>query len=211
MNANKTVGKYVRLYRGSLVEQRFPDVQQKTERYEKRLREMLASPEFAEHNVYPTMDVELIYVVIAMCLELRDFGLANEEIVAFAETMFQKRRKFVDILIGLVDRLPNSFSIVRKWNIGDHEKRVKDGSIAYDYFRVTEDSVVYKISKCMYVEIFEHYGIRELCKIFCDTDVRAYAGLTKHMKFVRHSDLSDGDSCHDEVLRRQVLSPTRHR
>ena len=37
----------------------------------------------------------------------------------------------------------------------------------------------------------EHYGIRGLCKIFCMTDERAYAGLTRHVRFVRHSDLSD--------------------
>jgi hypothetical protein len=25
-------------------------------------------------------------------------------------------------------------------------------------------------------------------------------GLTRHVRFVRHSDLSDGDCCHDEVM-----------
>ena len=46
---------------------------------------------------------------------------------------------------------------------------------------------------------FSCYGIRSLCKIFCNTDRIAYSGLTGHMKFVRHSDLSDGDACYDEI------------
>ena len=29
------------------------------------------------------------------------------------------------------------------------------------------------------------------------------AGLTRHVRFIRHSDLSDGDSCHDEVIRKR--------
>lgn len=62
----------------------------------------------------------------------------------------------------------------------------------------------YRISKCMYVEMFECYGIRSLCKIFCNTDTRSYAGLTRHVRFVRHSDLSDGPCCWDEVYRKSV-------
>ncbi len=54
----------------------------------------------------------------------------------------------------------------------------------------------------MYVEMFAHYGIRPLCKIFCNTDLIAYSGLTRHVKFVRHSDLSDGNACFDEIFRK---------
>ena len=48
-------------------------------------------------------------------------------------------------------------------------------------------------------ELREQYGIRELCKIFCMSDTLAYANLTRHVRFVRHSDRSDGDCCHDDV------------
>lgn len=54
----------------------------------------------------------------------------------------------------------------------------------------------------MYVEMFLCYGIRQLCKIFCNTDRIAYSGLTRHVRFVRHSDLSDGDTCHDEIIKK---------
>ena len=50
--------------------------------------------------------------------------------------------------------------------------------------------------------MFERYGIRPLCKIFCLTDEFAYAQLPRHVRFIRHSDLSDGVCCHDEIIRK---------
>ena len=196
------ISKFARLYRDAMKVKGFPLINEKTESYISRLREMYASQQYKEHNVYPTMDVSTVYAVIAMCLELRRFGLSDNEIITFSEVAFNKRRAFFDRLIRIIDLLPNSYRIARKWNINDHARRVVDHSITYDYFNVTENSVTYRISKCMYVEMFESYGIRELCKIFCDTDIRAYAGLTRHVRFIRHSDLSHGDCCCDEVHRK---------
>ena len=108
---------------------------------------------------------------------------------------------FVKIL-KFIDLFPFCFSIVRKWNKSDHADRVKDGSVTYDKFALGKEKIEYSISKCMYVEMFAYYGIRPLCKIFCNTDRIAYSGLTRHVKFVRHSDLSDGCACFDEIFRK---------
>ena len=123
----------------------------------------------------------------------------------YASENFRKHNIYPNLFKGIItviNLLPNSFDIARKWNISDHEKRVKDGSITYDYFNVSKDKVEYRISKCMYIEMFETYGIRGLCKIFCMTDEFAYASLPKHVQFIRHSDLSDGPACFDEVIRK---------
>lgn len=201
---DQLIRKCSRLYQRALKIQNFSDAESKTRQYENRLRNMLASPAFNAHNVYPTMNVPLIYAVIAMCLELLDLGLSDGEIITFTDIVFAGRRKIFDTLIRIVNLLPNSFHIAKKWNISDHAKRVQDHSITYDSFSVSEDAVEYRISKCMYVEMFECYGIRNLCKIFCNTDTRSYAGLTRHVRFVRHSDLSDGPCCWDEVCRKSV-------
>ncbi|MBQ7487670.1 MAG: L-2-amino-thiazoline-4-carboxylic acid hydrolase [Clostridia bacterium] len=202
--SSKLVRKYGKLYRKALEKQGFSDVEIKTGQYERRFREMLESAAFKQHNVYPTMNVPLIYAVIAMCLELRDLGLSDSGIMAFTDVAFATRRKCFDWLIRIIDLLPNSFEIARKWNISDHAKRVQDHSITYDSFEATEDVVEYRITRCMYVEMFEYYGIRKLCRIFCNTDTRSYAGLTRHVHFIRHSDLSDGPCCRDEVHRKSA-------
>jgi hypothetical protein len=168
--------------------------------FERRLASMFASDLYQAHNVYPTMDVEHVYVVIAMCVELRERGLCDEKILDAVNAGFAARWRFFSVLLALIDRLPCAWAIVRAWNVSDHKKRVADGSIDYNRFEVSEHSVEYDISGCRYVDMFQAWGVRPLCKVFCETDTRSYARLTRHVEFVRHSDLSDGNSCHDQIF-----------
>ena len=195
----KFVKKYAQIYRVALNANNFSDIDLRVKSYEQRLKKMYASNAFVVHNVYPTMDVTKIYAVIAMCLELKKENLSNTEIIDVVNSGFMKLKKILATVEKVIDILPNTYQIAKKWNISDHENRVEDGSITYDYFNVTEGKIEYCISKCMYIEMFEYYGIRSLCKIFCLTDEAAYANLTRHVKFIRHSDLSDSTCCHDEV------------
>ena len=128
--------------------------------------------------------------------------MEDAQIINAVDKGFEKRRSMFKKIIAFINILPNSFNIARKWNINDHAKRVDDKSITYDYFNVSKDKVEYRISKCMYVEMFERYGIRPLCRIFCMTDEFSYAGLTKHVKYIRHSELATGNTCWDEVIRK---------
>lgn len=203
MDTEKTVKSYAKIYRKILNSGSFGDIHQNMAAYENRLREMYASNNFRKHNIYPTTNTTHIYAVIAMCLELKRFGLSDKEIIDTVNHGFARRRNFFKHLIRMIDKLPNSFEIARKWNISDHDKRVKDGSIIYDYFNAGKDKIEYSISGCKYVEMFETYGIRGLCKIFCMTDTTSYENLTRHVTFIRHSDLSDGNACHDEIIRRK--------
>jgi len=201
----KSVKKYAKLYRTALKANGLSDIDLRIDSYEQRLKEMYASPAFKVHNVYPTMDVNKIYAVIAMCLELKQDNYSDKEIIDIVNSGFAKLRKAFMLLEKIIDSLPFAYQIAKRWNIADHENRVKDGSIAYDYFNVSEGKIEYRISKCMYIEMFEYYGIRSLCKIFCITDETAYSNLTKHVRFIRHSDLSCGNCCHDEVLDKKHL------
>ena len=170
--------------------------------YEARLKRMYNSEEYEKHNNYPSTNVSFVYAVIAMCLELKEMGYADDKIVIMVEKGMEDRWSTFVKILRVIDKFPFCFWVVRLWNKSDHADRVKDGSITYDNFNLGKDKVEYYISKCMYVEIFSSYGIRPLCKIFCNTDRIAYSGLTRHATFVRHSDLSDGEACFDEIIRK---------
>ena len=194
--------KYTKLYRAELVRRGDAYADKKSAAYADRLTTMYASELFQAHNIYPTTDATLIYAVIAMCLELRDKGYTDSEIIEFSDGMFCRRKMFFAALEKLVNLLPCAYSIAEKWNIDDHAKRVADGSITYDFFEVEDGHIEYRISKCAYVDMFDDYGIRPLCRIFCKTDEFAYASLTRHVEFIRHSELATGPCCHDEVIRK---------
>lgn len=196
----KTVKKYAKLYRSALKENHFSEIDVRVQSYELRLQEMYHSPMYIKHNIYATMNMSKIYAVIAMCLELKKEDLPDKEIIHIVNSGFRKLKQMLKVAEKVIDMLPNAYQIAKKLNVSDYENRTKDGCITYDYFNVSEDKIEYRISKCMYIEIFEYYGIRSLCKIFCLTDEAAYANLTKHVKFIRHSDLSEGTCCHDEVI-----------
>lgn len=203
MNIEKTIKSYAKIYRKALTDGELPDIETEVTAYEKRLREMYTSEAFKKHISYPSTNAVHVYAVIAMCLGLKRFDLSDREIIDIINSGFSARRNFFRRLLKCIDLLPNAYQIAEKWNISDHDKRLKDGSITYDYFNVSEGRIEYCISKCVYVEMFETYGIRSLCKIFCMTDTTSYENLPKHVKFVRYSDLSDGDCCHDEVIDRR--------
>jgi hypothetical protein len=205
MDIAKTVKKYGKIYRRILVIGNYSNPEVRQEAYEKRLTEMYASEKYKEHNIYPSINTEYVYAIIAMCLELKGLGLSEKEIIDIINRGFSRRRDFFKNLIRCIDMLPNSYQIAEKWNISDHAKRVQDGSIYYDKFEVSDGKIEYSISKCVYVEMFETYGIRPLCKIFCMTDTTAYSNLEKHVKFIRYSDLSDGDSCHDIIMDKRKI------
>ena len=199
----KTIRKYGNVYRKALLFRHYREIEAKTAAYETRLRAMYASDGFKAHSVYPTTNAVHVYAVITMCMELKAFGLTDTEIIETINHGFARRRYFFRRIIRAIDLLPNSFSIAKKCNISDHDRRIQDGSITYDRFDVGEDRIEYRISKCAYVDMFEAYGIRSLCKIFCMTDTTSYENLRRHVTFIRHSDLSDGDACHDEIIRRR--------
>ena len=205
MDISRTIRKYAKIYRKALVNAKLPNIENEVTAYKKRLGEMYASENFRRYSRYPTTNAVHVFAVIAMCLSLQHFRLSDREIIDTINSGFVARRNFFRVLLRCIDLLPNAYSIAEKWNISDHEKRVKDGSLTYDYFNTAEGKIEYCISRCIYIEMFELYGIRSLCKIFCMTDTTSYENLPRHVKFVRYSDLSDGESCHDVIMDRQNM------
>jgi hypothetical protein len=200
---DKKIRSFSKYYRNLLLDEEVDDIDARMASYKTRLKEMYNSEDFVNHNIYPSTNVPFVYAVIAMCLELKDEGYTDDRIIPAVEKSMESRwNAFVKIL-KFIDLFPFCFSVVRKWNQSDHKDRVKDGSISYDQFELGKEKVEYNISKCMYVEMFAYYGIRPLCKIFCNTDRIAYSGLTRHVEFIRHSDLSDGDVCFDEIIKKR--------
>ena len=199
---DKNLRSYAKYYRKILENEGIGNADERMTLYETRLRNMYNSEEFAKHNIYPSTNVYFVYAVVAMCLELKDAGYTDDRIVPMVEKSMEGRWSAFVKILKFIDLFPFCFSVVRIWNRSDHADRVKDSSVTYDDFSLGKKKIEYNISKCMYVEMFAHYGIRPLCKIFCNTDLIAYSGLTRHVKFVRHSDLSDGNACFDEIFKK---------
>ncbi len=198
----KDIEKYTTIFYDALRRKNIKDAEEVTRRYTKKLNQMYHSEQFKSHNVYPSLDTKKIYAVIAMCLILKDMQFEKDQIIDFVNDTFRKPQKLVRILSNIIDVFPWAYRFVEKYHITGHNKALQDGSITYELFQVDYGRIEYRISKCMYLEMFRYYGIRELCKVFCLTDGQVYSGMHKHVKFTRYSDLADGDICHDVITRK---------
>lgn len=78
---DRIVKKYAAIYRAAIRQSNLPDVGTKAQAYAEKLTQMYASPAYREHSVYPTMNTERVYAVIAMCLMLKSYGFDSKQIV----------------------------------------------------------------------------------------------------------------------------------
>lgn len=200
MDTEKALKSYTKLFGKTLARSQVADAAKITWAFKTRLANMYASEDFRRHSAYPSIDTAKVYAVIALGLELHEHGYSDGEIIDLVNCAFANLKRFFYAIEAVVDLFPCCYGVVRKWNIRDHAARIADGSIDYDFFEADEKRVTYSISGCRYVEMFEHYDVRSLCKVFCMSDTMAYEHLTRHVRFIRHSDLSDGPACHDEII-----------
>ena len=200
MDTEKALKSYTKLFGKTLARSQVADAAKITWAFKTRLANMYASEDFRRHSAYPSIDTAKVYAVIALGLELREHGYSDGEIIDLVNCAFANLKRFFYAIEAVVDLFPCCYGVVRKWNIRDHAARIADGSIDYDFFEADEKRVTYSISGCRYVEMFEHYDVRSLCKVFCMSDTMAYEHLTRHVRFICHSDLSDGPACHDEII-----------
>ena len=200
MDIEKALKSYTKLFGKTFARSQVADAAKITWAFKTRLANMYASEDFRRHSAYPSIDTAKVYAVIALGLELREHGYSDGEIIDLVNCAFANLKRFFYAIEAVVDLFPCCYGVVRKWNIRDHAARIADGSIDYGFFEADEKRVTYSISGCRYVEMFEHYDVRSLCKVFCMSDTMAYEHLTRHVRFIRHSDLSDGPACHDEII-----------
>ena len=91
---DRKIKAYKKIYRKSLVKAGMKNIDARAEAYAARLSEMYDSDNFKKHNVYPSTGTPHVYAVIAMCLELKEFGLSYREIMDSVNAGFEARRAF---------------------------------------------------------------------------------------------------------------------
>ena len=202
MTANeKYAKKYAKMFSRSMKEIGRSDWESLYDTYYNRYLGHLKSPEYAEYTRYKTIALEKVYAAIThaqICLEL-GYDLKEAQRI-WEEILCRKIKKMINKAMLLIDALPNGYNITTGWLYKDAQARIEENCLTYGLLDYSDEKLEYKITRCAYVEIFEHYGIRNFAKVFCNADL-CMAVMHRHTKFVRHSDLVDGDCCHDEIIR----------
>lgn len=85
---------------------------------------------------------------------LKEDCLNKEEVFKIINSSFDGLRKLLACVEKIIDIFSFAWKIVKKWNIKENENRLKDGSITFENFIVTDEKITYRINKFMYYEIF---------------------------------------------------------
>ncbi len=82
----KLTKQFADMYRNTLRVKGFSEPEQKTNSYICRLERMYTSEKYQEYSIYPSMGIDKIFAVIAICLELNELGESDAEIIEFVNT-----------------------------------------------------------------------------------------------------------------------------
>lgn len=195
----KAANRYTKLFVAAMKEIGRSDSEILGETFKTKYLAYLNSKEFDEFSRYKTISLEKVYCAIThakICLEL---GYSQEEAQRIWEEVLTKKfKKLYRGICSFVDLLPGGYKIVAGLLYKDAKERIAEDCLTYEKLMYTDQKLEYIITRCAYVEIFEYYGIRQFCKVFCNSDL-CMEVLHKRAKFVRHFDLVDGPYCHDEI------------
>ena len=199
MDNNKLAGKYAKMFCRSMKKSGMENPLF-YERYKSKYLEYVNSPKYAEFVKYKTMGTDKVYAAVTHAKVCEEFGISLDEAQHIWEKYTAKNvRKIIKGFCRAIDILPNGYKIVSGWLYKDAQERIAENCLTYEMLVYSSQKLEYKITHCMYVEVFERYGIKSFCKVFCDNDL-CMSVMHRKAKFIRHSDLVDGHCCHDEVI-----------
>ena len=169
--------------------------------FRNRYMDYLCSEEFEEYKKYGSITLEKVYAAITHALICLEIGISLEESQRIWEEMIEEaEKKKALFLCKLVDKLKNGYRIVANYLDKEVRKHKADESMTFEILKTSENQAEFKVTRCAYLEIFECYGIREFCKVFCN-NIRCLEVLKESARFTRYSNLLDGDCCHVELTK----------
>ncbi len=169
--------------------------------YKARFLQYAESPEYRRFSQFQTMGVDKVFAAITHAKICMEAGIPMEEALRIWETYTAGTiRRIFRGACRAIDLLPNGYRILAGLLYKDAQQRAKEKCLTYEMLSFTEQKLEYKITHCMYIEAFEAFGLRPFCKAVCNSDLCMQA-MQKKARFIRYSDLADGDCCHDELVK----------
>lgn len=170
--------------------------------FRNRYMDHLCSEEFEAYKKYGMISIEKIYAAIThaqICLEI---GLTLEESQRIWEAFIDENERKIHVLFcSFFDCWKNGYRKIANHLENEARKYKADGSMVFDILERNEEKLEFKVSKCVYVEIFEAYGIKSFCKVFCKR-LQSLECMKKTADLRIYSNMIEDNCCHVELLKR---------
>ena len=94
-------------------------------------------------------------------------------------------------------KMPFTYSLFKMFAKSHMKKKYPIEGFTVKWRRYDYKEIHFDIVRCIYKEMCEKYCCPELCTVFCQSDVTAFAGYKPKIRFERLGTIGEGANCCD--------------
>lgn len=151
----------------------------------------LENEQMNEHifkRILPTMGVYMT---------LLENGFTKEKALAVVYNAIQCNAHYKAEENAKLTKMPFTYSLFRMFAKSHIKKKYPIEGFTVEWKRHDCREIHFDIVRCIYKEICEKYHCPELCTVFCQSDITAFAGYRPKIIFERLGTIGEGANCCD--------------
>lgn len=138
-----------------------------------------------------------ILPALALYQVLQENGMEMEQSLSEVERMMYAAIAPLRKPLEWIGRFPIFFTLLRKLTPDFTHRTFPPAGWKTEWVENSEQSVVFNMNSCFYLETFREYGVPELTLVFCRLDDLIYEGLSPHVRWERTGTLARGNEVCD--------------
>ena len=140
---------------------------------------------------------ERLLPTISMYLTLIENDFTQEEALMIAQKEIQHHANNMTKEKEKKKKMPFTYCFFKMFAKSHMKKKYPIEGFTVEWKKYNFSEIHFDIVRCIYKEMCEKYCCSELCKVFCQSDITAFAGYEPKIKFERAGTMGEGAICCD--------------
>lgn len=138
-----------------------------------------------------------ILPTIGVYITLIENGFTKEKALTVAHEEIQRNANYKAKENTKLTKMPFTYSLFKMFAKSHMKKKYPIEGFTVKWRRYDYKEIHFDIVRCIYKEMCEKYCCPELCTVFCQSDVTAFAGYKPKIRFERLGTIGEGANCCD--------------
>lgn len=134
---------------------------------------------------------------IGVYITLIENGFTKEESLTITDKEIQRNAHCKAKENARFAKIPFTYGIFKLFAKSHMKKKYPMDGFAVEWKRCDAKEIHFNIVRCIYKDMCEKYHCPELCTVFCQSDLTAFAGYEPKIKFERSGTIGKGANCCD--------------
>ena len=134
---------------------------------------------------------------IGVYISLIENGFTKEEALMITHKEIQRNAHYKAKENANLTKMPFTYGLFKMFAKSHMKKRYPKEGFTVEWKRHDNKEIHFDITRCIYKDMCEKYSCPELCVIFCQSDITAFAGYEPKIRFERSGTIGEGANCCD--------------